>query len=113
MSEHEGNCVGRVVCDEDLRNITSASERSQLNWNAENTSLSIAPFTATQEGPDVVVFPQFDIELFEILTDGFLDLDGFDEQDGPVESNIQVGVEKRVKRNILSAQVEHIGYRAP
>lgn len=80
-----------------------------MNKNAGKTNFSIAPFSTTEEGPDVVVFPEFDLELLQVLSDRILDLDRFDEEDGPVEPNVQIGMEKWVERNIFSPQVEYIG----
>lgn len=56
--------------------------------NAGNTHFPIAPFPATEEGPDVVVFPEVDFEPLQVLTNWVLNLDRFDEEDSPVEPDV-------------------------
>jgi hypothetical protein len=73
--------------------------------NRGSTDFTLAPFASAQKGPNAVVISELDPEILEILAHRMFNLLLFNEQNGAIQTDIQVRDEHWVVGDIISTEI--------
>ena len=73
--------------------------------DGSSTDFTLAPFASAQKGPNANVIPELDPEILEILVHRRFDLLLINEQNGAIQTDIQVRDEHWVVGDIISTEI--------